>query len=104
MATDIVYKTPNETISYDVDFTPLLAAADASLTGESVTAVDSSDAAAASVVGTATKAGLVLTAPLQAGTNGEDYLVKFKATGNSSARVREVVIEMRVRSKIQGAQ
>ena len=104
MATDVIYKTPNETISYSVDFTPLLAAADASLTAETVTAADSSGAAITSVIGTVTKSGLTLTAPLQAGTDGEDYLVKFKATGNSSARVREVIVEMRVRAKIQGSQ
>lgn len=102
MATEVIYKTTGEEILHPVDFTALLPD-DASVTASStVTAVDSDDAAAASVIGTVSQSGMELRAVLQAGTDGEDYTITFTGRGNSTSRDRVVIVEMRVRDQLQG--
>ena len=85
----------------DFDFTNDLPG-DTSITG-AVTAVDSAGVAAASVVGTVSVSGMIVRAVVQAGTNGEDYLLDFKATGVTTAQVVVKQLEARVRSKVTGA-
>ena len=94
---DVVYKDPEAIKNYDVDFTDLLADADASLTSEAAVATKTDGNTEASVIGTLAKSGLVLTVPLKAGADGEDYVIIIKATGNSSSLVGVVSLEMRVR-------
>lgn len=95
---DVVYKHPDAILSYDVDFTDQLADADASLTGDGATATDSNgDDKSATVIGTETKSGLVLTVPFKAGTDGEDYIIIIQATGDSSGLIAVKTVEMRVR-------
>ncbi|HEY7419228.1 MAG TPA: hypothetical protein VH593_28860 [Ktedonobacteraceae bacterium] len=100
MADDIVYKRPNEIQTYDYDFTPKLPL-DAALSSSTVSAVDE-EGNSASVLGTKSASGLVLSVPLQNGTDGKDYTVTMQATGTTSADVREWVVEMRVRRYLQG--
>lgn len=101
----VIEKHPDAKVSFEeFDFTDELPSDAALNSGTStVTAVDSSGTAAASVVGTVTVSGMTLSAILQAGTNGEDYLVTFKAIGNTTAEVAVKQVEMRVRTKITGA-
>ena len=88
----------------DFDFTDELPGDTALNSGSStVTAVDASGTAASSVVGTVSISGMVLKAVLQAGSNGEDYLVTFKAVGNTTAQVAVKQVEMRVRTKLTGS-
>ena len=102
MASDALYKTPGEEILHSVDFTDLLPD-DTSVTASStVTAVKSDDSADATVIGTVSQSSMLLKAVLQAGTDGEDYTVTFRGRGNSTARDRDVIVEMRVRTKLQG--
>ena len=102
MADDILYKRPNEKISYDYDFTPKLQS-DASLTSPTVTAIDEEGQSATStIVASSSASGLTLTGVLQGGTDGKDYLVTYKATGNVSGDIREWVLELRVRTYLQG--
>lgn len=102
MANAVIEKIPAAAILFDdFDFTDDLPG-DTSITG-AVTAVDSSGTSAASVVGTVSVSGMVVRAVMQAGTNGEDYLVDFKATGVTTAQIAVKQLEMRVRSKVTGA-
>lgn len=102
MAHDVVYKHASDELNYEVDFTSELPD-DTSVTASSaVSAVDSSGAAAASVVGTAAQSGMILSCPLIAGTDGEDYTVTFTGRGNSTSRDRSRIIELRVRNTAQG--
>lgn len=95
---DVVYKHPTAVQNYTVDFTDQLADADATLTDEAATATDTNgDDKSSTVIGSTSKNGLVLTVPLKAGTDGEDYTIIIKATGNSSSLVGVVTLEMRVR-------
>ena len=96
--------TDASTLFDDFDFTDELPGDAAINAGTStVTAVDAGGAAAASVVGTVSISGMILQAVLQAGTNGEDYLVTFKAVGSTTARAAVKQLEMRVRTKVTGA-
>lgn len=99
----VIYKTDNETIKLSADMADVMEAADVSLTGVSVTGVDSGLASAASLITSATSAGLVITANFAGGVDGEDYVVRMRATGNSSLAVREKVYEIRNRSTLVGA-
>lgn len=102
MPNSVIEKIPAAAILFDdFDFTDDLPG-DASVTGV-VTAVDSSGAAAASVVGTVSVSGMTVKAVVQAGTNGEDYLLDFKATGVTTAQIAIKQLELRVRSKATGA-
>lgn len=102
MATDTLYKIIAEEVLHAVDFTDLLPD-DASVTAAStVTAVKSDNSADASVIGTVSQSGMELRAILQAGVDGEDYTITFTARGNVTLRDRSVVVEMRVREKLQG--
>lgn len=101
----VIEKHPNAAILFDeFDFTDELPGDTTLNSGTStVTAVDAGGTAAASVVGTVSISGMTLKAVLQAGTNGEDYIVSFKAVGNTTAQVVVWQVEMRVRSKLTGA-
>ena len=88
----------------DFDFTDELPG-DTSLNAgtSTVTAVDDGGTAAASVVGTVSIVGMSLRAVLQAGTNGQDYRITFKAVGTTTAQVSVKQVEMRVRTAVTGA-
>lgn len=101
MADDVLYKTPSEKVIYDYDFSPKLPAADTAIT-LAVSAVDEEGTSSSSVVGTSSASGTTGTVPLQAGTDGKDYTVTMRATGNSAGAIRDWIIEMRVRSKVGG--
>lgn len=103
MANDVIEKTPSAVIRYDdFDFTDDLPG-DTSITG-AVTAINSAGTdASATVVGTVSVSGMSVRAVLQAGSNGEDYLVTFAATGVTTAQVAHKQLELRVRSKLTGA-
>lgn len=102
MSNAVIEKIPAAAILFDdFDFTDDLPG-DTSVTG-AVTAVDSSGAAAASVVGTVSVSGMTVKAVVQAGSNGEDYLLDFKATGVTTAQVVVKQLELRVRSKATGS-
>ena len=102
MPNAVIEKIPAAALLFDdFDFTNELPS-DTSITG-AVTAVDSAGVAVASVVGAVTVSGMILRAVMQAGTNGEDYLADFKATGVTTAQVIVKQLEMRVRSKVTGA-
>ena len=101
MAIAVAYKRPNEIIAIGVDFAGAVPSGDTTLTNTSVTAINSSDIADASVVGTVSSSGLVLTALLQAGTDGEDYTVTYQTKSSTSGKGPfERTIELRVRTKI----
>jgi hypothetical protein len=103
MADYILYKRPNEKITYSYDFTPKLPS-DSSLSASSVTAVDEAGVVATSeVVASSSASGLVLTGILQAGTDGKDYTITMQAVGTTSFDKREWIVEMRVRSKVGGS-
>lgn len=89
----------------DFDFTDELPGDAALNSGTStVTAVDADGTSATStVVGTVSVSGMSLRAVLQAGTNGQDYIVTFKAVGNTTSRAAIKQLEMRVRSKLTGS-
>lgn len=102
MPNAVIEKLPAAAILFDdFDFTDDLPG-DTSVTG-AVTAVDSGGTAAPSVVGTVTVSGMIVKAVVQAGSNGEDYLLDFKATGGTTAQIAVKQLEARVRSKITGA-
>ena len=102
MANAVIEKIPATAILFDdFDFTNDLPG-DTSITG-AVTAVDSAGVAAPTVVGTVSVSGMIVRAVVQAGTNGEDYLLDFKATGVTTAQVVVKQLEARVRSKVTGA-
>jgi hypothetical protein len=100
---DIIYKHPNAETKYDMDFAAELPD-DTSVTASSdVTAVNSAGTdASATVVGTESQSGMVLSAVLQAGTDGEDYVITFMGRGNSTSRDAFKLVEMRVRSQLLG--
>jgi hypothetical protein len=105
MANQVIEKHPNAEILFDdFDFTDELPD-DAALDSVNsvVTAVDSAGNSAASVVGTVSRDGMSLRAILQAGTNGEDYLVTFTAEGDTTGQLAIKQLEMRVRSKLTGS-
>ncbi len=94
---DVVYKDPEAKRNYDVDFTNILDDADSTLIGEAAVATKTDGTTDASVIDTLSKSGLVLTVPLKAGADGEDYVIIIKATGNSSGLIAVASLEMRVR-------
>jgi len=100
MADDVVVKRPNEIQTYDYDFTPKLPL-DAALSASTVAAVDE-EGNSASVLGTKSVSGLILSVPLQGGVDQKDYTVTMQATGTTSSDVREWVVELRVRRNLQG--
>lgn len=104
MAHDVLYKAPADVLLYSVDFTDDLPD-DTSVSGSStVTAVDSAGTSATStVIGTVSQSNMLLKAVLQAGTGGEDYIIKFAASGTSTGRVATKIVEMRVRSTFLGS-
>lgn len=105
MSEQVVYKTPTTTIPlFDLNFTDDLPGDTAiHATNSTVTAQNSEgqDVSSALIANT-TRSGMVLSADLQGGDNGEDYRVSFKAVGNTSAKPYERVIELRVRTNLIG--
>ena len=102
MPNAVIEKIPAAAILFDdFDFTDDLPG-DTSITG-AVTAVDSAGTANTAVVGTVSVSGMIVRAVVQAGSNGEDYLFDFKATGVTTAQIAIKQLEMRVRSKVTGA-
>lgn len=103
MAHDVIYKHPSDEVLYSVDFTDELPDDTSVSASSTVTAIDSEDASATStVVGTTSQSGMNLRAVLQAGTDGEDYLVTFTGRGASTSRDSTKMVELRVRTKLQG--
>lgn len=102
MANAVIEKVSAAAILFDdFDFTDDLPG-DTSVTG-AVTAVDSAGTSAPSVVGAVSVSGMSVKAVVQGGTDGEDYLLDFKATGVTTAQVVVKQLEVRVRSKLTGA-
>lgn len=102
MPNGVIEKLPAAAIRFDdFDFTDDLPG-DTSITA-AVTAVNSAGTADATVVGTVDVSGMIVRAIVQAGTNGQDYLFDFKATGVTTAQVAIKQLEVRVRSKVTGA-
>lgn len=102
MSNAVIEKVPAAAILFDdFDFTNDLPG-DTSISG-AVTAVNSAGTADATVVGTVSVSGMSVRAVVQAGSNGEDYLFDFKATGATTAQVVIKQLEVRVRSKVTGA-
>lgn len=106
MAHDVAYKRPGEELDYEFDFTEELPDdAGVTLAATTVTAIDSSGASAtATIVGTITESttSLLVSVILQAGIDGETYLVTCHAQGVTSLLDREKTLDLRVRSKIVG--
>ena len=104
MASDVLYKHPNDEILYAVDFTDDLPGDTTVSSSSSVTAVDSDNASATStVIGTASQSGMEARAVLQAGTDGEDYTITWTGRGTTTSRDATKIIEMRVRAKRLGS-
>ena len=102
MSNQVIEKHPDAAVLFDsFDFTDELPG-DTSITG-TVTAVDAGGTAASSVVGTVSTSGMILRAVVQAGTNGQDYRLTFKATGVTTAQIAVKQLEMRVRTQLTGA-
>jgi len=101
MAEQVIYKTPATTLPLvDVDFTDDLPGDSAIHASTSV--VTAKDAAggdvSATIVANTTRAGMILSADLKAGVEGQDYRVSFLAIGNTTSKPVERVIELRVRA------
>lgn len=105
MATDVLYKTPAEIITYKLaDFTDLLPDDTAITAASTVTAVDDSGTdVSATVIANATESGMIEQCDIIAGTDGRDYTFTFTGVGDTTTDKREIVVEVRVRSKLQGA-
>lgn len=104
MANLVTYKTDGETLPLvQVDFTDLLTGDTSITSGSTVTATDTAGVDQSSaVIANKTQSGMILSADLKSGTNGEDYKVIFHAIGTTTAKPREVIIELRVRNTIVG--
>lgn len=94
---DVLYKDPAAVKNYTVDFTEILDDTDTAISATSAVATDTNGDVQAAVIGTLTDTGMVLTVPLQAGEDGEDYVIIIKATGNNSAEIGVQSLELRVR-------
>mgnify|MGYP001610442926 FL=1 len=104
MASDVIYKTPAEIIPYEADFTDLLPDDTALASTSTVTAVDDSNTdASATVISGATESGMIESFNIIAGTDGRDYTFTVTGIGLTTAAKREIIVEVRVRSKLQGA-
>ena len=105
MPNSVIEKHPDASVLYEeFDFTDELPNDTSLNSGTStVTAVDTAGTAAASVVGTVSTSDMILRAVVQAGSNGEDYFITFKAVGATSAHASIKQLEMRVRSKVIGS-
>ena len=101
MADDVIEKTPAEVIKYTKDFTDLLPN-DTSI-GTSAASAIKSDGTSAAIIGTVTDSGMIITVPINATTDGEDYTVTIQAPGGSSGETREWVLEVRTRSTLRGS-
>lgn len=101
----ILEKHPNAAVLFsDFDFTDELPSDSALNTSTStVTAVDADGTSAPSVVGTVSISSMSLRAIMQAGTNGQDYIVTFKAVGNTTGQAAVKQLELRVRTKLTGS-
>ena len=98
---EVLYKHPDDESNYTVDFTEDLTGDTSISSGSVVTAVDSGGTDRTSaIVGLVAQSGMVLSAPLKGGTNGEDYFVTFTGRGTTTARDQTRMVELRVR--IQG--
>lgn len=102
MAHDVIYKHPSDEVLYSVDFTDDLPDDTTVTSSSAVTAVDSAGASASAVVGTVSQSGMLVKAVLQAGTNLEDYTITVSGRGGTTSRDSTKVVEMRVRSSLQG--
>ena len=100
MADDVIEKTPSEVINYTKDFSELLPS-DTSIGTSSATALKS-DGTSASIIGSVTDSGMVVTVPINATTDGEDYLVTIVAPGGSSGETRTWLLEVRTRASWRG--
>lgn len=100
---DVLYKHSSVTRSYPVDFTALLSGDTTITVGSTVTAINSAGAAVTAVIGTVSQSGMILTAVLQAGTDGEDYRITFSGIGTTTGKTETFMLEMRVRNYLTGA-
>lgn len=103
MAQDVIYKRTTEDIPYTFDFTDDLPSADSTVTlvGIVATSTAGTDSSATVLSGSAAS-GKTLTTVMQAGTDGEDYVVRATARGATSSRDFTKVVELRVRDSIIG--
>lgn len=97
---DVLYKTGTEKQNYKVDVVADVPSG-ASISSVAATAVDSAAAdVSASLIGTVTSSGTVITVPLKAfGTDRETYTVKISATMNDSfGTIAERYVDVRIRN------
>ena len=104
MAHQVEYKTTGTILPlYDVDFTEDLPADSSLAAGSSITAYDAAGTdVSATLLANETISGMVLKSDIQAGTNGQDYRIVFKAVGTTTSKTAERVIEVRVRDTVIG--
>lgn len=103
MAQDVIYKRTTEDIPYTFDFTLDLPSTDSSVTLVSIIATNTAGTDSSSTVLSGSAAsGKTLTTVLQAGTEGDDYVIRATARGATSSRDFTKVVEMRVRDTIVG--
>jgi len=102
MAHDVLYKHPNDEISYTVDYTDDLDGDTSISSGSAASAVDSDGTNAPTVIGSISRSGMVLTIPLQAGTDGEDYVITLTGRGTTTSLDATKIVEMRVRASLLG--
>ena len=103
MAHEVIEKHPSAEYTQTVDFTDELTGDTSISAGSAVTAIDSNGDPITSIIGTVSRSGMVLSAVLQAGTDGEDYTVFFAGRGSTTSQDAIRVIEMRVRQRHLGA-
>ncbi len=104
MAHALLYKRPVEIEIYKVDFTDLVDPTDASITSSSqIKIFDSAGIDQTSyILQSSSVSGLVMTAYLANGLDGEDYTVNFNAVGNTTKAINNFILELRVRTKLAG--
>ena len=103
MAHEVLYKHPNDEVSYPVDFTEDLTGDTTISSSSVVTAVDSGGTDASStIVTTPTRSGMILTSILKGGTDLEDYTVTFTGRGTTTSSDFTRIVELRVRTKFLG--
>lgn len=104
MPTEIIEKHPDAEVMFkDFDFTDDLPDDENLADISEVTAVDADGNPSKKVVGVVGREGMILTAILKRGLNGQDYIVTFNAVGLTTARTATKQLEMRVREHLMGS-
>lgn len=94
-----INKVSAEEVNHAFDFANELASG-VTISSHAVTATDSTGAdATATIVDTSSLSGSVISARLQAGTDGQTYTVRYRATASDS-EVLEKKLELRINNKL----